>query len=147
MNISLYHPYRLKDFLSDLGLLRPFSREGIEQFFEDSYEPNFPALEIKEDEHNYYIEAETPGLMKKDIEVVIEDGIITLKGEKKTDSEKKEGKVHRSERYYGSFSRSFILPEHVNTEGIRAHYGEGILKITLPKSEDTKPKQVDIKIH
>ena len=147
MNISSYHPYRLKDFLSDLGILRPVFPEGPEQFFEESCQLAYPALEIKEDEDNYYIEAEAPGLTKKDLEVVVEDGILTLKGEKKAGSEKNQGKVHRSERYFGSFSRSFLLPENVNPEEIRAHYGEGILTITLPKSEDTKSKQVDIKIH
>lgn len=147
MNIEVYRPFLLRRLLSGLEEYGPFPGEEIEYFLGNDPGIAYPAVEITEDEKNYYLEAETPGISEKELDVYVEDGILTLKGEKKEEPDHKEGKVHRSERYYGRFSRSFTLPEQVNTDGIRAYYQKGILKLTLPKTEGAEPKRVEVKIH
>jgi len=147
MNIELWRTSPLRTWYEDLDLFRPFGSEDIEFFFGETPTLGYPAVEVKEDEKNYYLEAETPGMTEKELEVEIEDGVLSLKGERKTETEKKEGKVHRTERYYGHFSRSFGIPENVKTEEITAHYENGVLKLTLPKGEEAKPQRVEIKIN
>ncbi|MDD5223985.1 MAG: Hsp20/alpha crystallin family protein [bacterium] len=147
MNIELWKTLPLRSCEEDADLFRPFMSGDIEFLFGEAPTMEYPAVEVKEDDRNYYVEAETPGLTEKELEVSIEDGVLTLKGERKTETEKKEGKVHRSERYYGRFSRSFSIPENVKAEEITAHYENGLLKLTLPKGEEAKPKLVEIKIN
>lgn len=147
MNIELWRTLPLRIGDDDADLFRPFVSGDIEFFFGEAPTLGYPAVEVKEDDKNYYLEAETPGLTEKELEVAIEDGILTLKGERKTETEKKEGKVHRTERYYGYFSRSFGIPEDVKAEKVTAFYENGVLKLTLPKGEEAKPKRVEIKIN
>ncbi|MCX5859568.1 MAG: Hsp20/alpha crystallin family protein [Proteobacteria bacterium] len=147
MNIELWKRLPLKTGDDDLDLFRHFGSGDIEFLFGETPTLGYPAVEVRGDNKNYYLEAETPGLTEKELEVVIEDGVLTLKGERKTETEKKEGKVHRTERYYGYFSRSFGIPEDVKTEEITAFYENGVLKLTLPKGEEAKPKRVEIKIN
>jgi HSP20 family protein len=104
-----------------------------------------PAFDITENEKEYVISGEIPGIDPKDLEVTLTDGILSIKGEKKQESEEKEENYHRIERHYGSFQRSFRLPENIQREELDANYKDGILRLTLPKSEQSEVKKIDVK--
>lgn len=103
-----------------------------------------PSVDIYEDENNLVLTAEVPGIEEKDIEIKIEDSTLTLKGERKFEKETKEENFHRIERSYGSFSRSFTLPHYIDQDKIEAEHENGILKITMPKKPELKPRKVKI---
>jgi len=104
-----------------------------------------PAFDISETEKEYVISGEIPGIEPKDLEVTLNDGVLTVKGEKKQESEEKEENYHRVERHYGSFQRSFRLPENIKRDDLDASYKDGILKLTLPKSEQSEVKKIEVK--
>ncbi len=105
----------------------------------------YPALNLWEDEPNLYVEAELPGLALSDLEIYVTgDNQLSIKGERKP-SELKEASWHRQERGYGSFSRMIQLPSDVNAEKVSAEFKFGVLTITLPKSEKTKPRRITVK--
>jgi HSP20 family protein len=106
-----------------------------------------PAVDISEDKEAVYIRAEIPGVERDNISINVEDGVLTLKGERKMEEEKKKDNYHRIERSYGSFTRSFTLPKTVDANAIDASLKDGVLDVKLPKREETKPKAVDIKVH
>ena len=103
-----------------------------------------PPVEIFEKEDTLILRAEVPGMSQKDIDLHVENGILTLKGEKRRDEIAGET-LHRAERYYGSFVRVFTLPTTVDVEKIRATYKDGILEVMLPKAEAARPKRIDIR--
>jgi HSP20 family protein len=103
-----------------------------------------PAVDIYETESEVVLSAEVPGVDEKDIEINIEDGNLTVKGERKFEKETKEENYHRIERSYGSFFRSFALPSYVDHEKIEAEYDNGLLRIRMPKKPEVKPKKVKI---
>jgi len=105
-----------------------------------------PAVDIREKDDAYVVEAEIPGLKKEEITIDLGDGVLTLSGERKFERDEKKDGYSRVERCYGTFRRSFTIPEHVLTDKIDASYKDGILTVTLPKGEVAKPKQIDIKI-
>jgi HSP20 family protein len=105
-----------------------------------------PAVDIYEKEGNIVLKAELPGVDPKDVEVRVENNVLTLRGERRFDNEVKRENYHRIERAYGSFSRSFTLPNVVDTEKIKAEYKEGVLRMTLPQKEEAKPKQISISV-
>jgi HSP20 family protein len=105
-----------------------------------------PSVDISETKDNVLIKAEMPGLNKEDVKISMQDNMLTLTGEKKQEKEEKETNYHRIERSYGAFSRSFSLPTSVKSDKIRATYKDGILSITLPKTEEVKPKEIPISI-
>lgn len=105
-----------------------------------------PAVDILEQEGNIVLKAELPGVDPKDVDIRVENNTLTLRGERRFDSEVKREDYHRVERSYGAFARSFSLPSMVNTEKIQAEYKDGILKVTLPKKEEAKPKQIAISV-
>jgi HSP20 family protein len=105
-----------------------------------------PPVDIQEREDAYLVEVELPGLTKDDVKITMENNILTIKGEKKSEQEEKRGSYHRTERVYGSFLRSFTLPSSVKSEKIEAHYKNGVLTITLPKVEEAKPKAIEVKV-
>jgi HSP20 family protein len=105
-----------------------------------------PSVDVSEDKDNVIIKAEMPGMNKDDVKISVQDGVITLRGEKKQETEEKDKNYHRIERSYGSFCRSFQLPTTVKTEKIKASYKEGVLSVTLPKTEEVKPKEIPISI-
>jgi len=105
-----------------------------------------PSVDIDEQEDKYLIKAELPGVDKNDIDVKLDNGMLRLRGEKHTGSETKEGKRHRSERFYGTFARSFTLPEQIDADKVDASYKDGVLTLAIPKKELAKPKSIDIKI-
>lgn len=105
-----------------------------------------PSVDIFEHEGNLVLRAELPGIEPKDVDVRVENNVLTLRGERKFESEVKREKYHRVERAYGTFSRSFTLPSVVDTEKIKAEYKDGVLQVTLPQREESKPKQIQVSV-
>jgi len=146
MAITKWDPFR------DLMLLR----DRMNRLFEDLVtSPRFedselvqstwsPAVDIYETENELVLTAELPGVEEKDVEIKIEDNTLSLKGERKFEKETREENYHRIERAYGSFYRSFSLPNYVDQEKISAEYENGLLKIHMPKKAEVKPKKVKI---
>lgn len=105
-----------------------------------------PAVDVTEDDKEYLVKAELPDLKKEDVKVTVENGELTISGERKFEKEEKGKKYHRIERSYGSFVRSFTLPEAVNGEKVNAEFKDGLLAVHLPKDEKAKPKSVEVKV-
>lgn len=103
-----------------------------------------PAVDIYETENEIVVQAELPGMDRKDITLHLENNVLTIRGDRKFQKETKEDNYHRIERSYGGFSRSFSIPATVDEEKIHADYKDGVLKIALPKKEQAKPKQIQI---
>lgn len=105
-----------------------------------------PAVDVYETDHDLVLKAELPGVDPKDVDIRVEDGTLYLKGERKQESELNEGNYHRFERSYGSFSRTFSLPNSVNVEDIKADYKDGVLTLKMAKREEAKPKTIKINV-
>jgi HSP20 family protein len=105
-----------------------------------------PAVDVYEDEHNITLKLEVPGVDEKDINVNVENNTLTVHGERKFEKEEKEENFRRVERQYGSFTRSFTVPTTVDAEKVSANYDKGILKITLAKKAEAKPKQIKVNV-
>ena len=103
-----------------------------------------PAVDIYEDEHNLVLKLEIPGMNEEDLNVSLENNTLSVSGERKFEKEEKEENFHRIERRYGSFTRTFRLPNTVDPEKVDASYEKGILKITLGKRAEAKPKQIKV---
>ena len=105
-----------------------------------------PSVDISETEGEYQIKAEIPDVKKEDVKVTLEDGVLTIQGERKQEKEEKGKKYHRIERSYGSFVRTFSLPDVIDAEKVKAEFKEGVLNLHLPKSEKAKPKAIEVKV-
>jgi HSP20 family protein len=106
-----------------------------------------PPVDIYEQEGNIVLKAEIPGIDPKDVELRVENNVLTVKGHRKLEEEVKRDDYHRIERAYGVFTRSFTLPTTVDAENIKADYKDGLLKVVLPKREEAKPKQISITVN
>jgi HSP20 family protein len=104
-----------------------------------------PLVDITEDEKEYIIKTELPEVKKEDVKVAVENGLLTIVGERKFEKEENK-KYHRVERAYGRFVRSFIVPDAVDADKVSAEFKDGVLMVHLPKSEKTKPKQIEVKV-
>ena len=104
-----------------------------------------PVTNIREDDGNYFVDMEIPGMKKDEIKISFKDGLLNISGERKEEKEKKDKYTHFMERHYGSFCRSFSLPYEVKEDKIDANYKDGILKVVLPKTEEVKVKEIAIK--
>jgi HSP20 family protein len=105
-----------------------------------------PAVDVYEDEHNVTLKVEVPGIDEKDLDIRVENNTLTVHGERKFEKEEKEENYRRVERQYGSFTRSFTLPQTVDTENIQANYDKGVLKVKLAKKAEAKPKQIKVNV-
>ena len=105
-----------------------------------------PLVDISEDNNEYLVKAELPELKKEEVKVSVENGELTISGERKSEKEEKGKKFHRIERSYGSFLRSFTLPETVNGDKVSAEFKDGVLSVHLPKDEKAKPKSIEVKV-
>lgn len=105
-----------------------------------------PTVDISETDGEYQIKAEIPDVKKEDVKVTLEDGVLTIQGERKQEKEEKGKKYHRVERSYGSFVRSFSLPDLIDEEKVKAEFKDGVLNLHLPKSEKAKPKAIEVKV-
>jgi len=144
MALVRYESNPIATLLDELDTFWPgsFSQTG-----RDLVNVTYPNVDIVESETGYNITADLPGLSKEDVKVNVENGVLTISGEKKTDVEKREkDKYYHFERSYGKFSRSFSLPEHVDSAHIDARYNNGVLEIALKKTEEAKPKAIEVKV-
>ena len=103
-----------------------------------------PSVDISETDTEYLIKAELPEVKKEDVKVTLQDGVLMIQGERQQEKEEKGKKFHRVERSYGSFVRSFTLPDYVDNTNVKAEFKEGILNLHLPKSERAKPKAIEV---
>lgn len=103
-----------------------------------------PALDVREDENAVTVQVELPGVARENVQVTFHDGVLTVSGERKADSEKKEGGWYHRERAYGRFERNVTVNTPVNAEQVRAAHKDGVLTITLPKTAEAKPRQIEI---
>jgi HSP20 family protein len=105
-----------------------------------------PLVDISEDEKEYLIKAELSEVKKEDVKVSVQDGVLTISGERKSEKEEKSKKFHRVEWAYGSFERSFTLPEDADADKVAGDFKDGVLKVHVPKSEKAKSKKIDVKV-
>jgi HSP20 family protein len=105
-----------------------------------------PPVDIYEDEHKIVLKLEVPGMKESDLDIQLENNVLTVKGERKFETEEKEENFHRIERRYGSFYRSFTIPNTVNPENVKASYESGVLKLELEKRAEAKPKQIKVQV-
>ena len=104
-----------------------------------------PALDISERKDAYLVTVELPGMKAEDLDITMEDGLLTIQGERQFTSESSEQQYHRVERRYGAFRRSITLPAHVLAEGIQASFEDGVLQILVPKAEEATPKRIQVR--
>lgn len=105
-----------------------------------------PQVDIMEGPNEFTIKAEIPEVNKDDVKITIDNGVVTIQGERKQEKEEKDKKFHRIERFYGSFSRSFSLPDNVNASAAKATFKDGVLTLQIPKTAETKPKGIEVKV-
>jgi HSP20 family protein len=144
--ITRWEPFREFSTLQD-RLNRLFQQSVGEGREESLTTTNFaPAVDVYEDDHQVTLKIEVPGIDEKDIDVRLENNTLTVHGERKLEKEEKEENYRRVERQYGSFTRSFTLPQTVDAGGVSAQYDKGVLKIKLAKKAEAKPKQIKISV-
>jgi HSP20 family protein len=105
-----------------------------------------PLVDIVEDDKEYLIKVELPEVQKNDVKVTVENGTLTISGERKAEMEEKGRKFHRVERYYGRFERNFSIPDDAEEQGVKAEFKDGLLRVHLSKSEKARPKQIEVKV-
>lgn len=112
--------------------------------FTNDRETGMPAVDVLEKDGNFVLKAELPGIEEKDLELKLEGNILTLKGERKMEEKEDNGNYHRVESFYGSFSRSFTLPDTADRDKISADYKNGVLTVTVPQRPETKPRAIPV---
>ena len=105
-----------------------------------------PALDLYEDKDVYTLRVELPGMKKEDVEVSLHDGSVSISGERKSEEKFRDAEVYRAERFFGRFQRTMSLPGPVAVDKVKAQYKDGILTVTLPKTEEAKPKQIEVNV-
>jgi len=129
-------------------------RDEINRYFEPGTVPGgsqfnlwSPVLDVFEDKDNVIAKIELPGMKREDIDISLHEGTLSISGERKHEEKSGEGQTYRSERYHGRFQRTVVLPKSVNADQVKAVYKDGILTVTLPKTEDAKPRQIQVKVN
>jgi HSP20 family protein len=147
MTLVRWDPFRELEDMSE-RLNRVFSRPALRTNGKENLTVAdwIPTVDISETDGEYLIKAELPEVKKEDVKVTVEDGVLTIQGERRQEKEEKGKRFHRVERSYGSFVRSFTLPESVDNGGVKAEYKDGVLNLHLPKSEKVKPKAIEVKV-
>lgn len=148
MNLVKWDPFReLEDVSSRLNRIfgRPLGRldSNSEMLAMVDWTPS---ADISETDTAYLIKAEIPGVKKEDVKVTVQEGMLTIQGERKMEKEEKDKKFHRVERSYGSFMRSFRLPDDADESAVKAEFKDGMLNVTLPKSPKAKPKAINVTV-
>ena len=147
MTLVRWDPFRELEDMSD-RLNRMFARPALRTNGKETMTVAdwMPTVDISETDGEYLIKAELPEIKKEDVKITVEEGVLTLQGERRQEKEEKGKRYHRVERAYGSFVRSFSLPESVDEGTIKAEYKDGVLNLHLPKTEKVKPKAIDVKV-
>lgn len=135
------------------GWLGAPDRDFFDRFLEDFRIPSAwsedtgfsPAFDVSETDDALIVKAELPGMEEKDIDISLSDGVLTIKGEKKQEKESESGHYHTVERRYGAFCRTMRLPAEVNAEQVDAAYKDGVLSVTMPKTEKAKPRKIEVR--
>ena len=142
---DLWDPFaNLADIQEEMNHLFDSS---LRRFGRGDFDGTFvPAIDVTEEKDSFLVKADLPGLSKDDVNVMLQDNSLTIKGEKKRAAETKEANYYRHERVYGSFSRTIELPSTVDAKKIDAQFKDGVLQVRLPKTEEAKPKQIEIKV-
>jgi len=132
---------------------RPQGRDVLNRFFDDEFLSQLSAenlwsvaLDVIEEKDQYVLKADLPGIKKEDIKISLEDNILTVEAERKSEAESQDKQIHRIERTYGRYTRSLNLGARVDANKIRANYKDGVLELIVPKSEEAKPKSIDIQV-
>ena len=133
----------------------PLTTRLFEEFFDDfpfssvpeTKENWIPSVDILEQDGNLILRAALPGMTEKQIELKLEGNTLTLKGERKMENEDKRNNYHRIESFYGSFTRSFRIPDTVDAEKISAEYKNGVLTITIPQKPEVRPREIPVSVH
>ena len=153
MSLVRWDPFRELEEMSERlnrafgGLGRPGVARASEAGREALTVPDWaPVVDISETDGEYLIKAEIPEVKREDVKVSVENGVLTLQGERKQEKEEKGKKFHRVERYYGSFLRTFTVPDNVDDTKVGAEFKDGVLNVHLPKTEKAKPKAIDVKV-
>jgi HSP20 family protein len=146
-----WNPFRemedLQRRMDSLFERSPFRRGHLTADEENISVPEWaPLVDIAEDEKEYLIKVELPEVQKDDVNVTVEGGTLTIAGERKAEKEEKGHKLHRVERFYGRFERSFSIPDDAQAENVRAEFKDGVLRVHLAKSEKARPKQIEVKV-
>ena len=144
MNVIKYDPFReLRSLQNEMNrIFSGFETErGSSEFARGAWNPN---VDIYEDKERLIVEAELPGMNREDFEVSVENNVLTLKGERKFEKKTEGDNYHRVERSYGSFTRQFTLPQTITAEGATADFENGVLRVALPKREETKARKIEI---
>ena len=147
MELIRYNPHRRLFNLNDRFGSRLFDNFFYPSLRRDPEEVDWnwnPVVDIYENEGTYVVTAEIPGVDKKDIEIDVKDRILKLKGERSSDKERKDDHYYRRERCFGKFERTFSLPDNVNPDSIEASFKDGVLKLEIPKPEESKPKSITV---
>ena len=147
--LTRWEPLReMEDFQNRLSNLfgRPMRRSNGHGREDITLADWTPVADITEDEKEYLIKAELPEMKKEEVKVTVENGVLTISGERKFEKEEKKKKYHRVERGYGTFMRSFNLPEDADANKVKAEFKNGLLTVHLPKSEKAKPKEIEVNI-
>jgi HSP20 family protein len=140
MRIVRWEPFReMEEFFRDYSPLFARNRRGVDANWT-------PSADISETDQEYLIKAGLPEVKKEDVKINLADGVLTISGERKRDKEEKDANEIRIESFYGTFSRSFSLPENVDTTGIRAESKDGVLKVHVPKTAPSTPKAIAIDV-
>ncbi len=105
-----------------------------------------PTVDVFQDKNDVIVKAELPGMRKEDIEITFQEGMLTISGERRQESEVREGEVYRSERFFGKFHRTVAMPTKVDAEKIKASYKDSILNVQLPKAAEAKAKQIEVSV-
>jgi len=145
MPLIKYTPFAdVEDFPAGLRLFQ----DSVNRLFSDQpgSRPWTPAVDILETDNELVLKADVPGVEQKDIDIQLENGTLTVKGERKFSSEERNKGFHRLERSYGSFVRYFTVPESIDAEHVRADFQNGVLTVTLPKKEIAKPKAIKVQV-
>jgi HSP20 family protein len=147
MNLTRWDPFRELEEMST-RLNRLFEQPGAKTRGGDGFSLAewTPAIDVQESDGEYLIKADLPEVRKEDIHVGVQNGMLTVTGERQQEKEEKGKKFHRIERAYGRFERRLMLPEDVDAQKIGAEFKDGVLKVHLPKSAQARPHSVDIKV-
>ncbi|MBZ2169582.1 MULTISPECIES: Hsp20/alpha crystallin family protein [Marinobacter] len=147
-NVARWNPINeFEDLMNRYNRVFGLSRSGGESKDVFSRSDWAPAVDIKETPEAFTIEAELPGMDRKDVKVTVHDGVLSIEGERKHEEESSDKKLHRVERYYGSFLRRFTLPDNVDENSVKAAFKDGLLTLTLQKAEPKEPKAIEVDVH
>ncbi|KPJ74680.1 MAG: hypothetical protein AMJ54_16790 [Deltaproteobacteria bacterium SG8_13] len=145
MQLTKWDPFReMEDMFDRYSRALSFPRRGSQEVMATG--DWAPRVDIAETDREFTIKAEIPDVRKEDVKVTVDNGILTIKGERKQEKEEKNKKYHRVERWYGSFTRSFTLPDNVDESKITAAFKDGMLNLTIPKTEASKPKAIEVQV-